>query len=70
MILLHTMAISIRVLFILTFITGILYPIVITGFAVTFFSFSVERKFGDRGGKNEGFGVDRAEVYKKRILLA
>lgn len=39
MIFLNTAAISIRLLLILTLITGILYPIVITGFAERFFPF-------------------------------
>ncbi|MDI7186616.1 potassium-transporting ATPase subunit KdpC [Leptospira santarosai] len=54
MILLHTMAISIRVLFILTFITGILYPIVITGFAERFFPFQSNGSLAIAEGKTTG----------------
>lgn len=54
MILLHTMAISIRVLFILTFITGILYPIVITGFAERFFPFQSNGSLAIAEGKTKG----------------
>ncbi|EMO25297.1 K+-transporting ATPase, c chain domain protein [Leptospira interrogans serovar Bataviae str. HAI135] len=39
MIFLNTVIISIRLLLVLTLITGILYPIVITGFAERFFPF-------------------------------